>query len=70
MNLSRGFRRLSVLAGLVGLALLLFLGFGPNGTLHDTPLWAWVVLLLTFVGGPFTFVSLVGWVVIGFRNSN
>jgi hypothetical protein len=29
MGISRGFRRLSVLAGLIGFAALLFLGLGP-----------------------------------------
>ena len=67
MNISRGFRRLSILAGMLGLMIMLGLGLGPEGHLNTAPLyiWAWVTTL--FCGLPAGLVLLVGWVVAGFR---
>jgi hypothetical protein len=70
MGISRGFQRLSLMVGLVGLVVLLTLGFGIDGHLADEPVRVWVFLLAEFVAAPAIFVLLLGWVVAGFRNPN
>ncbi len=67
MNISRGFRRLSVLVGLIGLAVLLALiVFEPPGPPGSILAWLFVL----FVGMPVAMVLLLGWVIAGFRGSN
>ena len=68
--IARGFRRLSVLAALTGLAVLIVLGFGPEGVLPTASMERWAWLLAVFVGLPAVGMLLLGWVVAGFRNSN
>lgn len=74
MNISRGFRRLSVLTGLVGGIAMLVIGLGPNGTLGREPLsltiLPMIVGLIMFVAVPVGFVLLLGWVVAGFQKSS
>lgn len=70
MDLSRGFHRLSIVVALIGLAVLLVLGLGPEGHLATASLSLWVWLIFLFAGLPAIFVLLLGWVIAGFRKSN
>jgi len=67
MNISRGFRRLSVLVGLIGFVAIVVIWLG-----HDSgPTIAQIILgLAFFVGAPVIFVLALGWVVAGFQKSN
>lgn len=64
MNISRGFRRLSALAGFVGLAVLAFLlgGLDSKATLPQ------VIFGVLLLGGvPALVVLLLGWIILGLR---
>jgi len=67
MNISRGFRRLSLLAGFVGFGVIVFIWGDSNQMPSPTQL---IFGLAIFGGLPAIFVLLLGWVVAGFRNSN
>jgi len=66
MNIPRGFRRLSVLVGLVGLTITLMITWGSYGL----PLKTWITTFGILVVAPVLFVLLLGWVVEGFKKSN
>ena len=69
MGVSRGFRRLSVLAGLAGAAFVGFLWIDSQPS--DPPTGKQIVLcLVTFCAAPATFVLVLGWVVVGFRQGD
>jgi hypothetical protein len=72
VGISRGFRRLSILAGFAGLMLLLF-SLDASGDLSgrfSPSAFEWLKLILLFGGIPAAFALLLGWVVAGFRKSN
>jgi hypothetical protein len=65
MGISRGFRRLSILEGLVGAG---FVGFLFLDSLNDPPTTVQLgYALLTFCAAPVAFVLVLGWVVAGFQ---
>lgn len=66
MNISRGFRRLSVVAAFLGLMVIVYLWTQPDS--HPTPaqLLAGIVV---FSGLPALFVLLLGWAIAGFQKS-
>jgi hypothetical protein len=68
MGMSRGFRRLIVVIAFLGIAMLslLWLMSGEEQRIVE-PLVAIPVVLAI---GPAILVLLIGWVVMGFRNSN
>lgn len=67
MNVSRGFRRLSVLAGLIGFLVLVFLWMQDN----SLPDFNQIVLgLFILVITPAVVVWVLGWAVAGFQKSN
>jgi hypothetical protein len=64
MGISRGFRRLSFLAGFAGAIVIVCLWLSTG-----TPTVSeFVLALLLFVSVPAVFVLILGWVVAGFRN--
>ena len=67
LEISRGFRRLSVVAGFVGFFLLglLVLSQGPPPTFGR-----FILALAVFVAVPAIFVLLLGWAIAGFHNPN
>ena len=67
MGISRGFRRLSVLVGIIGSAFVLIVGF-DNNRVPEMSVSAFAGLLFVFVVAPVAFVLLLGWVVAGFRS--
>jgi len=66
MNISRGFRRLSVAAGLAGATFIGFL-WANNGMPEPAQ---FVAATCLFVIAPVVFVLVVGWAIEGFKNSN
>jgi len=67
MKLSRGFRRLSVVAGFASSVLYGFLVLSWGG---PSTWGAFVLALAVFVAVPVTFVLLLGWAIAGFQKSN
>jgi hypothetical protein len=67
MNISRGFRRLSILVGLIGFVAIVLIWLG-----HDIgPTVDQIILgLAFFVGAPVILVLALGWVIAGFQKSN
>ena len=71
MDISRGFRRLSVLAALMGLTALSFELEVPTTIASSGSTVAFVLwMALFFAGLPALFVLLIGWVIEGFRKAN
>jgi hypothetical protein len=67
MNISRGFRRLSLLVGLIGFLVLGFLWMADN----SVPSFEEIVRgLLILVIAPAVVVCVLGWAVAGFQKSN
>lgn len=64
-GISRGFRRLSVMAGAVGLLTLIYLLVSDS--MNSNALIKWTCVVFLFAGAPAIFVLLLGWVVAGFR---
>jgi hypothetical protein len=64
MGMSRGFRRMILVIAILGIATLSLLWLMHG---EQEPLTAMPVILAI---GPAIVVLLIGWVVIGFRNSN
>jgi hypothetical protein len=67
MNISRGFRRLSVLAAVLGTVVAFFALATNEG--HTTP-YVFALVILLFVVVPAVVVLLLGWAVAGFKNPN
>jgi len=67
MNISRGFRRLSVLAAVCGLSLIVFVRFANwdyEWTLSD------YLVSSVVIGAPALLALLIGWVVAGFQKQS
>ncbi len=65
MNIPRGFRRLSVLAGLIGFMLDLFIVVS-NWGYWDISMF---VAMTAFIVAPVIIILVLGWVVAGFRSN-
>jgi Na+/serine symporter len=68
-RITRGFRRLSVLVGFIGLiAGFVFVAIKAQN-LSDVHPVGWLVVLALFVVAPVIITLLAGWVVAGFRSN-
>jgi hypothetical protein len=67
MGISRGFRRLSLFAAVLGLTIAFVMW--ANNPYSTFPAGAELILIIGVFGGiPAALVLLLGWVVTGFRN--
>jgi hypothetical protein len=67
MNISRGFRRLSIFTAMAGVNVFAWF-WAVNGPPHDAGGFFTATILLVIA--PTVLVLVLGWAVQGFRNSN